>query len=212
LRPLLVLVDVDGTLFLTDDELAGRAFGETLAERFEVELPDDAVERVDHRGQTTLRIARLVLEQAGIAEPSGLGPWCDRFAQRYLELLHGADTSAWEAAPGAERALERLEEAGMHLALLTGNPEAMARARMERLGLERFFPPSQGAFGCEAEGRTELIRLARARAGDWPAEATVELGDTPRDARSAAEAGIGSILVDESGLEGAVSRLLASAA
>jgi phosphoglycolate phosphatase-like HAD superfamily hydrolase len=81
---------------------------------------------------------------------------------------------------------------------------------MERLGLARFFAEHQGAFGCDADSRAELIGLARARAGDWPAEATVAIGDTPRDASSAHEAGIRAILVGEEGLTSAVSPLLAS--
>lgn len=212
---LLVLFDVDGTLFLTDDALAVRALGETLEEQYGVTLPDDPLEDVDHRGQTSLRIARLVLEAAGVATDeidSGLAAWCPRFAERYLELLAEADTSRWRAAPGAEESLARLADAGFGLALLTGNPEPIARARMERLGLGRFFPPGQGAFGCDAESRTELIGLARARAGGWPAEATVEVGDTPRDASSSREAGIRSIVLGSAGLEGVVAQLLAWAA
>ncbi len=209
---LLVLFDVDGTLFLTHDPLAGQALHETLQERFGVRLPDDAIEHVDHEGQTSLRIARLVLEAAGVdAErvDDGLAEWCPRFAERYIELLAHADTSGWRAAPGAEQALARLAAAGHRLALLTGNPEPMARARMERLGLARFFAPGQGAFGCDAESRIELIGLARARAGGWPADATVEIGDTARDASSAREAGVRSILVDDSGLGAVVPLLLA---
>jgi phosphoglycolate phosphatase len=208
---LLVLLDVDGTLFVTHDTLAGEALNETLEERFDVRLPEDAIERVDHEGQTSLRIARLVLEAAGVdAEQidGGLATWCPRFAERYLELLAHADTSGWRAAPGAEQALERLADAGHRLALLTGNPEPMARARMERLGLARFFPAGQGAFGCEAEARSELIDLARARAGGCPAQATVEIGDTARDASSAREAGIRSIRVGESGLADVTPQLL----
>ena len=209
---LLVLFDVDGTLFLTHDPLAGQALHETLQERFGVRLPDDAIEHVDHEGQTSLRIARLVLEAAGVEAGrvgDGLAEWCPRFAERYIELLAHADTSGWRAAPGAEQALERLAAAGHRLALLTGNPEPMARARTERLGLARFFEPGQGAFGCDAESRIELIGLARGRAGGWPVNATVEIGDTARDASSAREAGARSILVDDSGLAAVVPLLLA---
>jgi phosphoglycolate phosphatase-like HAD superfamily hydrolase len=194
LTTLLVLFDLDGTLFLTDDPLAGRALGETLTERFDVKLPEDAIERVDHEGQTALRIGRLVLGRAGVDE-ADLQPWCAEFTDRYLALLDAADTGAWRAAPDADAALTRLEQAGHHLALLTGNPEPMARARLERLGLERFFPQGQGAFGCERESRGELIALARARAGDWPADLTVEVGDTARDVSTAREAGIRSLRV-----------------
>jgi beta-phosphoglucomutase-like phosphatase (HAD superfamily) len=66
LKQLLVLFDVDGTLFLTHDPLAGRALRETLEQRYQVELRPDAEEHVDHRGQTALRIARLVLDAAGL--------------------------------------------------------------------------------------------------------------------------------------------------
>lgn len=194
MTPLLVLFDVDGTLFLTHDPLAGRALRETLSERFHVELPEDALERVDHEGQTSLRIGRLVLRDAGLDAPE-LGPWCAEFAKRYLELLSDADTSDWQAASGAEESLARLQAAGQRLALLTGNPEPVARARLERLGLGRFFPAGQGAYGCEAESRAELIALARARAGDWPADRTVEVGDTAVDVSSARDAGIRSLRV-----------------
>ena len=200
MTPLLALFDVDGTLFLTDDPLAGLALKQTLADGYGVELPNDAIGRVDHQGQTSLRIGRLVLAAAGVDDPDGLSDWCHRFAERYLELVADADTSAWQAAPDAEPALERLAAAGVRLALLTGNPESIAWARMERLGLARFFPRGQGAFGCEAESREELIALARRRAGSWPASSTVEVGDTPRDASTAQAAGIRSIIVGEEGL------------
>jgi phosphoglycolate phosphatase len=209
---LLVLFDVDGTLLLTHDPLAGQALHETLQKQFGALLPDEAIECVDHEGQTSLRIARLVLEAAGVEigrVGDGLPDWCPRFAERYIELLAHADTSRWRAAPGAEQALAQIAAAGNRLALLTGNPEPMARARMERLGLARFFAPGQGAFGCDAESRAELIELARTRAGGWPADATVEIGDTARDASSAREAGIRSILVDDSGLAAVVPLLLA---
>jgi phosphoglycolate phosphatase-like HAD superfamily hydrolase len=60
---------------------------------------------------------------------------------------------------------------------------------MERLGLGELFHRGQGAFGCEREDRTELFHLARRRAGDWPADRTVAVGDTPLDISSAHAAG-----------------------
>lgn len=212
MTPLLALFDLDGTLFLTDDPLAGLALTQTLADRYGVELPDDAISRVDHQGQTSLRIARLVLAAAGVEEPDDLPDWCRDFAERYLELLADVDTGNWQAAPEAEAALERLAAGDVRLALLTGNPEPIARARLERLGLARFFPAGQGAFGCESESREELIALARHRAGGVPAGSTVEVGDTPRDASTSRAAGIRSIIVGKEGLTvGAIQQLLSSA-
>jgi phosphoglycolate phosphatase len=123
-------------------------------------------------------------------------------------LLADADTSKWQAAAEAEAALEQLAAAEVRLALLTGNPEPVARARLERLGLASFFPQGQGAFGCESESREELIALARRRAGGVPASSTVEVGDTPSDASSSRAAGIRSIIVGEEGLTVAAIRQL----
>jgi phosphoglycolate phosphatase len=209
---LLLLFDVDGTLLLSDDPLLGRAAADAVREAFGVEIAPDALSRLDHAGRTALRQGRELLRHAGLPEreiDAGLGRWCGLLADRYLELLAGADTSHWRAAPRAHDALERLAAAGHRLALLTGNPEPMARERMKRLGLDGFFEPGQGAFGCDAEARTELIELARARAGGWPADTTVAVGDTERDTRSAAAAGIRSIRVGAAGLAGAVAQLLA---
>jgi len=63
---------------------------------------------------------------------------------------------------------------------------------MERLGLARFFPLGQGAFGCESERREQLILDALERAGVRP-ERAVEVGDTPVDVSSAHMAQIHSI-------------------
>ncbi len=195
---LLVLFDVDGTLLLRHDPLATRAFLQTLSTRFGVDLPEDAVTRVDHAGQTSLRIARLVLRDAGLGGESidsGLPDWCTEYSDRYLELLRRDDSDDWEPPPGAAAALFRLQEAGLRLALLTGNPEPVARARMERLGLAARFASGQGAFGCEADARGDLFDLAMERAGGWPAAQTVAVGDTVRDVESAHEKGIRAIAV-----------------
>src|SRR3954467_2984443 len=92
--------------------------------------------------------------------------WCALFSPHYGRLRAAADTSRWEVAPGAHEAIARLDRR----ALLTGNPPAVAHARMERLGLAGFFPPGEGAFGCERDLRSELFALARERAGGWPAD------------------------------------------
>jgi phosphoglycolate phosphatase-like HAD superfamily hydrolase len=133
-----------------------------------------------------------VLEAAGVDDEhigSGLPRWCELVSGRYLDLLAESDTSHWQAAPGAAETLEELS-ARARTVLLTGNPEPIARARMERLGLAPFFAAGQGAFGCDAEHRVDLIRIARERAGDVPVEETWTVGDTPRDVEGAHEAGV----------------------
>jgi phosphoglycolate phosphatase-like HAD superfamily hydrolase len=148
----------------------------------------------DVPGDTAPAHTRRAMRAAGLTDAeidAGLDRWCERFSARYVQLLAGADTSHWTAAPGAKEVLAGIE----HRALLTGNPELVARARMKRLGLDTFFPDGQGAFGCEQEDRVKLFALARERAGGWAAERTVEVGDTPLDVSSSRAAGCRCIAV-----------------
>jgi phosphoglycolate phosphatase len=198
---MLVLFDVDKTLFLNSDPLMGQATTDAIETVWGISLPGGAIRRVDHAGQTAMRITREILRAEGLSDEEidpSLHRWCDEAASRYLELLAAADTSDWTAPEGAAEALAQIPDR----ALLTGNPEPVARARMERIGLAEFFPPGQGAFGCEAEDRVELITIARHKAGDWPRDNTVAVGDTEADISGARAAGI-HVIGFGSGLEGA---------
>ncbi len=179
----LVLFDVDGTLLLTHDKVYVDANRLALTEVYGA-----APEGPDIPGDTATAHTRRALGAAGFSSEdidAGLARWCETFAAHYVRMLAAADASHWELGPGAHEALAAIE----HPALLTGNPPAVAHARMQRLGLATYFPPGQGAFGCERENRVELFALARERAGDWPAEQTVAVGDTPLDVSSAHAAG-----------------------
>ena len=182
----LALFDVDGTLLLTPDLVAVRA----ILDSIDPSLPDDAFLRHDNAGQTALWQVRQILGH----EPDP--GWCGKAEERYRDLL--GDTSHWRAPDGAAEVLAELERRGVRLALLTGVPERIARLRMERLELDRFFPEGQGAFGCESDDRVVLIRLALDRAGVSPDDA-VEIGDTEVDERTARAAGVRSIRVDRLG-------------
>jgi phosphoglycolate phosphatase-like HAD superfamily hydrolase len=184
-----VLFDVDGTLLLTHDEVYVEASRAAMEEvyGFHADGPDEP-------GDTAPSHVRRALRAAGVAEAkidAGLPRWCEAFSRRYPELLAASDTSHWVVGPHAAEAISAVERR----AILTGNPAAVAHARLERLGLARFFPPGRGAFGCEREDRVELFGLARARAGEWPAERTVAVGDTPLDVASAHAAGCRCVAV-----------------
>jgi phosphoglycolate phosphatase len=185
----LVLFDVDGTLLLTHDEIYVEANRLALNEVYGA-----APEGPDVPGDTATAHTRRALAGDGFSTEqidAGLARWCLEFSGHYVRLLGSADTSHWEIGPGAHEALAALQ----HPALLTGNPPAVAHVRMERLGLGTYFPLGQGAFGCEREQRVDLFALARERAGDWPPDRTVAVGDTPLDIASAHAAGCRCIAV-----------------
>jgi len=208
---LLVLFDVDGTLLLSHDPLVGLAMSQAAHEVFGVDVDEEALVP----GDTALHQGRELLRTAGLADEAispRLARWCKRVGDHYVELLAPADTSEWRVPDGVQATLA--EVAGQEkVALLTGNAEPIARARMERLGLAHFFPAGQGAFGCEAESRVRLIEIARERAGGWPAGETVAVGDTEADVAGAHAAGIRVVGVhgDPNALAGADARISALA-
>jgi phosphoglycolate phosphatase-like HAD superfamily hydrolase len=79
--------------------------------------------------------------------------------------------------------------------LVTGNFERIARLKLARAGIGHWFPEGQGAFGSDAEDRAVLPPLARERAGGWPRERTVVIGDTPRDIACARADGLRVVAV-----------------
>ena len=83
--------------------------------------------------------------------------------------------------------------------LVTGNYEAIARLKLRRAGIGRWFDAAIGAFGSDAEDRAELPAIARRRAGEpgapYPRERTIVIGDTPRDIACAQADGARSVAV-----------------
>jgi phosphoglycolate phosphatase len=186
---LLVLFDVDGTLLLSHDEIYVDANRAALEEVY-----GTPVEVSDVPGATALSQTRRALRQAGQTDAeieAHLAQWCSVFSVRYVELLQHADTSHWRVAPHARDTVGDIE----HRAVVTGNPEAVARARLERIDLADLFPQGTGAYGCDSEDRVTLLELALSRAGKWPADQTVAVGDTPLDVSSAHAAGCRCVAV-----------------
>jgi phosphoglycolate phosphatase len=179
----LLLFDIDGTLLLRASRSHGQALRQALREVHGVEdLP-----RVDVAGRTDPEIVRAMLLKLGIGADridARMGDVRQATIAAYARLCE-PDLSD-RVAPGMDALLARLaEREGVRLALVTGNLEPVARLKLARAGLGRFFARGQGGFGSDHEDRTELPRIARARAGSparpYPRERTVVIGDTPRD-------------------------------
>jgi phosphoglycolate phosphatase-like HAD superfamily hydrolase len=171
---LLLLFDIDGTLLqgaaeehaVALREAAGDAHGVSLLER-EVEVA----------GRTDRAIVRDLLGGEVVHD------W-EAAAVAAYERLCPADLSD-RVAPGMLELLEALaaRPSDFRLSLLTGNLEPIARLKLARAGVGRFFAGGQGAFGSDDEDRGRLPAIARGRASSppWPRERTVVIGDTPRD-------------------------------
>ena len=131
-----------------------------------VDPPDDAARAASSiAGRAAKRIARLVLERRGNRRRGrrrAPRTQCCRRASRpgTLTMLAAADTSVWQDGAGCCGGAEpRCSDAGVRLALLTGNPEPMARARSSGWALERFFARGPRRVRVRVGVANELLAL-----------------------------------------------------
>ena len=184
---MLLLFDIDGTLLAGATKAHRAALHAALREVHGVEDPEAFRPSVHPAGRTDGEIARMILLLAGVsAEQIDDGSdavrevCCREYARRCpYDLSH-------TVIPGIPELLVSLfYDDDVRVALLTGNFEPIARIKLARAGIGKYFPVGQGAFGSDAEDRAELPAIARRRAGQddvpQPPGETVVIGDTPLD-------------------------------
>jgi len=195
-RPLLLLWDIDGTLLQRASREHADALRRALTQvHGELELDGH---RVEAAGRTDGAIARDLLVAAGLAPPAIDARADDVIATccALYDELCPADLRP-RLAPGVQDALASLGERpeAYRFSLVTGNYERVARLKLARAGIGDWFAEGQGGFGSDAEERERLPPIARERAGGWPRERTVVIGDTPRDIACARADGLRVIAV-----------------
>jgi phosphoglycolate phosphatase len=137
-------------------------------------------------GRTDAAITRDLLTLAGVGAEAIDARWEEvktAAAEVYARLCP-PDLSA-TVAPGMVELLDELHArtAEFRLSLVTGNLEPIARLKLGRAGVGRYFEALRGGFGSDDEDRGRLPAIARARASDppWERSRTVVIGDTPHD-------------------------------
>ncbi len=191
---MLILFDIDGTLLLGTPRAHTAALARAMGDVFGVAVGAPDVVAVRPAGRTDQEIARLVLRGRGVPDAritASMPRWMDRAAELYPVI--DADHADPVVAPGAAASLARVAAGPATIALLTGNIERIAHAKMARAGLGGWFPRGRGAFGSDHERRDALVPIAVARERA-PVPAVV-VGDTPRDIACARAAGARSIAV-----------------
>jgi phosphoglycolate phosphatase len=178
---LLVLWDIDGTL-MRGDGTAARLFLQALRETYA--LPDE-IRRVDYGGKTDGQIVLETLALHDVAEGAAL-ELMPQFSARYQSLIDAVAHELHQSLrllPGVVPVLEQLQARGVIQTLLTGNLEPVAHAKLRALELDGFFDLKIGAYGSDHHVRTELVPIARRKAGlRHPVVGdAVVIGDTPRD-------------------------------
>src|SRR6201999_2046339 len=181
---MLLLFDIDGTLLLRAHVEHRHALAAAVLEVWGV--TDPGPNAVAAAGRTDGEIAREICLRDGVG--------ADRFDDGLYAFRTACARAYTRLAPADLR--DRLAP---HVPEVLGNLEAIARMKLERAGLEHFFPGGQGAFGSDAEDRTDLPAIARRRAGaehrPYPRAKTVVVGDTPNDIACAHADGLRCVAV-----------------
>jgi phosphoglycolate phosphatase-like HAD superfamily hydrolase len=221
----LLLFDIDGTLLSGATKAHSQALDRAIREVHRVD-PRDLRTQISPAGRTDGEIARLILLDLGVS------------AWRIDELADSVRETCWRiyaeicppdlsdhVVPGIPATLSWLDgRDGVTLGLVTGNFEPIARLKLKRAGIGRWFAPEMGAFGSDSEDRAALPGIARRRAGRLgsgragsgragsgragtaragsgragmpvPREQTIVIGDTPRDIACARADGVRCVAV-----------------
>lgn len=191
-RPrLLVLWDIDHTLIET------RGVGRAIYDRaFPAAAGRPLAELAHISGRTELDIMAESLRINGV-EPT------DEMVRRLADaLVQGYEQARSELAergralPGAHETLAALAaEPAIYQSVLTGNLREVARIKLEVFGLDRYLDLAAGAYGDDDQDRAKLVRIAQQRADErtgvtFGNEATLLIGDTPKDVEAGLAAGV----------------------
>lgn len=199
-----LLFDIDGTLVTTGGagrRAMDRAFESLTGRRDATSFP--------FAGMTDRAIVRAGLVHVGHADDAAT---IDRLLSLYVEFLEHEVSLATEYAvyPGIVRALDAaLEVDRTVIGLGTGNLREGARIKLSRVDLfERF---AFGGFGCDHEGRAELLRTGADRGADLLGHPrddcrVVVIGDTVRDVDAGLAIGAEVVAVGTGGEDLAVLR------
>ncbi|HEY2655084.1 MAG TPA: haloacid dehalogenase-like hydrolase [Solirubrobacteraceae bacterium] len=203
----MLLFDIDGTLLRGASFAHAQALRAALHSVHRINV-DDIRPSSDAAGRTDGEIARIILLDAGISAErideradDVRAECCRLFAELCPTDL--SDTVI-DGIPDLLDWLTNLEAPPpVHLALVTGNFEPVARLKLKRSGLGHRFAVGQGAFGSDSEDRAMLPPIARRRAGvidcapgtSYPRGSTIVIGDTPRDIACARADGLRCVAV-----------------
>ncbi len=179
---MLVLFDIDGTLLSGATRAHSQALDRAIQEVHGID-PGGRRSKINPAGRTDGEIARLILLDLGLSARriDELAAEVREACCRIYAQICPLDLSE-HVVPGMPDLLEWLGGRDeVTLGLLTGNFEAVARLKLVRAGLGKWFRSAPGGFGSDSEDRAALPAIARRRAGHVARHDAIVIGDTPRD-------------------------------
>ncbi len=183
-----VLFDIDGTLVTS--AVSGRSAGVRAMSRASLIATgeESRFTGADYAGRTDPEIARMLLEDRGVTEPSR--EQIRVFLEHYVTAL-GEEAVRYPfralGAPG--EAIERLRQSGARVGLGTGNMRKGGFIKLRSAGIADLFDERYGGFGDHGEQRGAVLEQGARSLDPERALPVVIIGDTPRDVSAAHEIG-----------------------
>jgi phosphoglycolate phosphatase len=175
----LVLFDIDKTL-LVGSSFHYEALKNALTEVYGIEDPKSLR---NMQGMTDLKIICTTLSMENVALKtikSGLNQCMQLMYQNFKHALNKKDLTVLD---GVRPLLEDLEDQEIPMGLVTGNMEAIAWLKLEKVGLNQYF--QFGGFGDRVLNRSGLVKNAlkesQEKLGLIDKQNIFLIGDTPRD-------------------------------
>ena len=192
----LVLFDIDGTLLSCGPQVRP-VFAGALMEIFGT---TGAIDAYDFTGRTDPGIVLDLVRGAGVPDAVARAA-LPRMRELYTgRLEQSLDRAGMRLLPGVVEILDRLSgREDVVLALLTGNWQPGAKAKLSRFDLNGYFP--FGAFGCDGIDRSDLPPVAldraeRATGRRFRPEEVLIVGDSIHDVSCAHAHGISCLAVE----------------
>lgn len=179
---ILALFDIDGTL-VRGARCHYQAFVESVKKFYDFE---EDISGINYAGKTDPQILREALGIGGFSEEEIQRNFkdCQEYmVQYYLKNVHKENV---KALGGTSELLNELQGEKTLLGLVTGNLKPIAYAKLDKAGLDEYFP--FGGFGSDYEDRHLLVKkaieLAQTQFG-YEGRDIFVIGDTPRDVEAA---------------------------
>lgn len=181
-----VLLDIDGTLVLSNDAHA-QAYVEAFAEQgYQIKFED--VRPLIGMGGDQV-IPRMVPELSG---KEGIGK---QVANRRKQLIIEKFSSNLSPAPGSRELVQRLKQDGFKLVVASSATSQELSSLLKAAGVEDLLggePTTTSSDADASKPEPDLVQVALNK-GQLQPEQAIMLGDTPYDIQAASKAGVGVI-------------------
>jgi phosphoglycolate phosphatase len=181
-RARVVLFDLDGTVLTFEGPPPGPGRVALTRAMRDLHAVEKATDGLRLAGGTDRSLARSMLLRAGLGDDDAAITLLLSTYVRHLEAI--VRTRKYRPVGDVAGVVDGLRAHGAVVGIATGNTREGAKLKLASAGLEESFDLALGGFGCDAELRADIVRIAADRCRTADGSAIVVVGDTEHDVRA----------------------------